>query len=372
MTPVQDTPPSPRSDDPPPRRRRPGVVPPVVFGGCLVLIGVWLLLGPMLGARHEERDFRAAVACPEKTDSTGSEDCLRTVSARIDHTEVVTGNRSASYRLYVTEADGRNDRARISGSGPKSPKAWSGVRVQVTQWRGKIRYVDFPAGRQYTQADPRNTYRLFYAGGLGLGLFGVGIVLSVFWWSRVSAVSPRSYPWQITPAATGLLVLVCAGVVAPLAVDGVGAPLLVAASAAVLVLVGCAGAYLLLRRRHRGGDDTVAVTPKVPETEQCFQGGVLGEGGDTPYGGGGYLVAGPSLLVTTPDPTGKFARRTVPATVVPQRVRPPYWTDPHGGDYGTDTLVVECRDGDSPILIVTKKENVPWILGALQPLPTTF
>jgi dolichyl-phosphate-mannose--protein O-mannosyl transferase len=46
----------------------------------------------------------------------------------------------------------------------------------------------------------------------------VGIVLRAFWWSRVSAVSPRSCPWQITLATTGVLVLACAGAVAPLVV----------------------------------------------------------------------------------------------------------------------------------------------------------
>ncbi|WP_405888569.1 hypothetical protein OG762_28600 [Streptomyces sp. NBC_01136] len=365
MTSVHDTSSPGRADDRPPRKNRPRFLGLLAFAGSLVLVAVWLLLGPMRDALHEERDFRAAVACPERTASTGSEGCLRTVTARIDRTDPVEGTRSAAYWLYVTEPGGKTDRARIDGSsGPASATAWSGARIQVTEWRGKIRYVAFSDGRQYTHADPRGSYRPYYSAGLGLGLFGAGFLVSTYWWARISAVSPLRYPWQVSVSMTGAVVLACAGALAPMVTDGVRAALLFVTGAAGLVLVGCAVAVLVLRRRQ-SGDDTVEVTPTVPDTEQCFLGGIVGE---VPYGknGGGYLVAAPGLLAQTPDPTGAFARRAVPPTLVPQRVRLPYWSD--RSDYGGGTLVVECRDGETPVLITTKKENVPWVLGALQPV----
>jgi hypothetical protein len=169
VTPVHDTSLPGKADERPPRKNRPRFLGPLAFAGSLVLVAVWLLLGPMRGALHEERDFKAAVVCPERTAPTGSADCLRTVTARIDRTEPVNGTRSAAYWLYVTEPGGKSDRARIDGfSGPASPTAWSGARIQVTEWRGKIRYVDFSDGRRYTHADPRGSYQPYYSAGLGL------------------------------------------------------------------------------------------------------------------------------------------------------------------------------------------------------------
>lgn len=78
----------------------------------------------------------------------------------------------------------------------------------------------------------------------------------------------------------------------------------------------------------------------------------------------GYLVAGPGLLAATPDPAGRFARRPVPRTLTALRVRPPYWTDP-GPRPAPESQVVECRDGATPVYVVTEPAYMPQVLGAL-------
>ncbi|WP_406501674.1 hypothetical protein [Streptomyces sp. NBC_00500] len=357
---------------PPPRRNRPSVWGPATIGCVLLLSAAWLLLVSTRGALHEERDFRAALACTTtQTDSdsnSNSDDCLRTVTARIDRAERDTKHKGASYWLYVTEPGGKKDSAWISGHTPDSPTAWAGTHVKVTLWRGEIRYVDFPAGRLSTHADPRGSYRPRLAAALGIGFFGLAPLWAAYWWARRSMVSPLRAPWQLGLPMTGALTLAATSAVVALVTHGIWTALEYVAVAAGVVLLGCAVAALVLRRRQKA-DDTIEVTPSVPTSEQCFPGSVFGEGRYS-AGGGGYLIAAPGLLLTTPDPTGAFARRPVPATLIPVRVRPPYWTDPNCGDYAAESVVIECRDGEMQVVIVTKKENVGWVLGALGSVTT--
>ncbi|GAA2499695.1 hypothetical protein [Streptomyces gobitricini] len=346
-----------RADVPRSAAKRP-VLPSAALGIVFILVAAWLLFR-VPGALQEERRFEAAAAC---TAPAGSDECLRTVPARVGHTERAGRSRTPNFWLYVTQADGTPARTRLAGSPPSSPTAWSGSRVRVTYWQGQIRYVDFTDGRRYTYADPRGSYRLFLAGGLGLGMYGTGFLWVAYWWARHSAASRRTYPWQVGVALIGALYLAVAGAAVPWLTDDVPAALLLLAAAALPVPAAYAVTASVYRRR---GDDTVHVVPAVPEAEQCVPGAVLGDVPYSPPHGGGYLVVGPGLLATTPDPTGAFARRAVPRTLVPQRVRPPYRTDPGGGNYG-DRLVVECRDGGTPVFVVTAKEHVPWVLGALE------
>ncbi|WP_327428939.1 hypothetical protein [Streptomyces sp. NBC_01236] len=362
-------PPPGRAGSAPPNRPHPSATWPAALGGVLLLIAAWLLLVNVRGALAEEREFRAAVACPTRTVSTGgSEDCLRTVTARIDRAERDTKHKGASYWLYVTEPGGKKDSAWIKGHTPGSPTAWSGAHVKVTLWRGEIRYVDFPAGRLSTHADPRGSYRPRLAASLGIGFFGLAPLWAGYWWARRSMASPLRAPWQLSLPMVGALTLAATSAVVALVTHGIWTALECVAVAAGVVLLGCTVAALALRRRQKD-DDTIEVTPSVPTSEQCFAGSVLGEGRYS-AGGGGYLVAAPGVLLTTPDPTGAFARRPVPSTLTFVRVRPPYWTDPHSGDYAAENVVIECHDGETPVVIVTKKENVAWVPGALESVAT--
>ncbi|MBT2396086.1 hypothetical protein [Streptomyces sp. ISL-100] len=335
------------------------------MGSVCVLVAAWLLLVTMSGALDQERAFKAAVSCaPGDRD----DDCLWTVAARIDRTEPLKRRKSSSYWLYVAKADGTSSRTRFKGSPQEPPIAHVGGTVEVTYWRGQIRYVDFESARRYTTADPRGDYKLFCAWGLAIGFQGLAYLWCWYWWARRSHVSVRASPWQLGVPLVGALCLTGIGAAATWPTDSPGAALRFVALCTPVVLAGCSVAALVLWRRQRG-DDTIALTPSVPATEQCFLGMILGE---IPYAGsGGYLVAGPGCLASTPDPTGAFFRREAPHSLTPLRVRPPYWTDPAHPDYDGRALVLECEDNGVPVFIVTHRKKMPWVLGALQPIPAT-
>ncbi|MBC9730620.1 hypothetical protein [Streptomyces sp. TRM68367] len=156
-----------------------------VFGSLCVLVAAWQLLVTMPVALDRENDFRSAPACT--SDGAGRDaDCLWTVSARIDRTERVKGKKTATYWAYVTEADGTSTRTRFQGSAQEAPAATPGRQVEVTYWRGQIRYADFDGVRRYTNADPRGDFRIPCAIGLGLGFYGAGLLWVWYWYTRLS------------------------------------------------------------------------------------------------------------------------------------------------------------------------------------------
>ncbi|WP_033321434.1 hypothetical protein [Streptomyces yerevanensis] len=342
-----------------------------VIGSLGVLVAAWLLLVSMNGALDDERAFRGAVGCASGSGEADRRDgdCLWTVAARIERTEEETGRKTSSYWLYVTEADGTSSRTRITGSAQEHPIARAKARVEVTYWRGQIRYVDFDSGRRYTTADPRGDYKLFCAWGLAVGFHGLLYLWLWYWNARLSAGPPRTAGWQAGVPVTGGFCLTAVGAFAPWPTDSPAAAFRLVGVCALVVVAVCSAAALVLWWRRRG-DDTVAVTPVVPAAEQVFPGRILGE---MPYASGtsrkGYLVVGPARLAATPDRTGAADRRHVPPTLTPVRVRPPYWTDPARAGNALRSLVLECEDDGVRVLIVTRGKHMPWVLGALQPTP---
>ncbi|MER6344962.1 hypothetical protein ACWC10_30550 [Streptomyces sp. NPDC001595] len=325
-----------------------------------LLASAWLLLFPMRGALDDARAFRAAEACAP---GERGDDCLRTAAARIEGIDEVSGRRSASYWLYLDEADGTHSRTRLPGVPGENPAARAGQRVDVTYWRDQIRYVGFPDGRRFTTADPRDDWRPYCAWGLGLGLYTAGTAATVAWWSRRARTARRAYSWQLGAPLVGVCVLTAVGALAPGGTDRPAAAFRAVGVALPVVAAGSWAGVLLARRRERG-DDTVAVTASVPTTDRVFPGALVGE---VPYArGGGFLVAGPSGLAETPDPSGVSYRRPAPATLTPVRVRPPYRTDPEFPYYGGRALVLECRDEGVPVLVVTHHKQMRWVLGALR------
>ncbi|WP_408053931.1 hypothetical protein [Streptomyces sp. CMC78] len=360
-------PPPPTSNDLSARRRS-GVRPGLILGSAFTLVAAWLLLVTTPGSHAEERDFRAAVACPTPHNARSGSDCLRTVPAVIDRTEKVTRSKTASYWLYITEADGTATRTRVNGSPREHPGATAGENIEATYWRGQIRYVDLASGRHHTNADPRRSYRIPLTLGLGLGLYGAAFLAGAAAMVRAMRRSVKAHSWQAGLTITGGTVLAAFGALAPWLTDSIAEALQLTGLATVVVLALCALAVPFLRRRNRGGDDTIALRPSVLTEERCFPGLIMGE---VPYASGaGYLIAGPGLLATTPDPTGVFHRKPAPRTLTPLRLRPPYLTDPAGRpDYDGRAVVLECEDNGVPVLVVTRKKDAPAVLGALGPVP---
>ncbi|WP_105970051.1 hypothetical protein [Streptomyces geranii] len=362
---------TPTSTAPPDPAHRIPMRASAVMSSLCVLVAALLLLVGMRGALDEERAFRDAVACAsDGKGAVGREsDCLWTLGARIDRTEAERRRKTSSYWMYLTEADGSSSRTRLPGSASERPDTRAGDRVEVTYWRGQIRYVDFGSARGYTTADPRGDYRVFLTWGFVAGFQGLTYLWCWYWYAaRLFRVSVRAYPWQFGVPLIGGFGLTAVGAAAPWPTDSPWAALGLVGLCTPAVLAVCGVIALFLWRRQRG-DDTVTVTPSVPTTERRFPGAVLGE---RSYATGqGQLIATPGHLATTTGPLAAL-RREMPRGLTPVRVRPPYRTDPAGRpDHGGRALVLECEDDGVPVLIVTHRKHMPLVLGALRPTPAT-
>ncbi|OEJ95965.1 hypothetical protein J116_017270 [Streptomyces thermolilacinus SPC6] len=99
---------------------------------------------PVREAHGERLAFEtASMRAPGSRDG----ECLRTAEARIRAAEPVKDAvRTPRYWLHLTEADGTASRTRLRGGLEENPSARPGRPVEVTYWRGQIRYVEFPDG----------------------------------------------------------------------------------------------------------------------------------------------------------------------------------------------------------------------------------
>ncbi|MFG3404258.1 hypothetical protein [Streptomyces sp. NPDC048142] len=206
-----------------------------------------------------------------------------------------------------------------------------------------------------------------FAIGLLLGVFGAMLLTAAAATAWSSRRSPRAFPWQVGLTMSGGTFLVLFSAMAAWNSDNIGDALQLTGLAGLVVLAVYALAAPFLHRRHRG-DDTIVLEPSALTEEVRFPGLIMGE---VPYASdAGYLIAGPGILATPPDPTGVFHRKAAPRTLTPLRIRPPYLTDPTGRpDYDGRAVVLECEDDGVPVLVVTRRKDAPAVLGALGPVP---
>ncbi|MCC3775249.1 hypothetical protein [Streptomyces sp. UNOB3_S3] len=233
-------------------------------------------------------------------------------------------------------------------------------------WNGEIRAFDFRGERQYAEADPTDDFRVPTAIGLVATPLSLAFLWSAYWLARRSAKSPRRTPWQTSVPNLAAFGIAAAGAPFGYFQDTMEGALRWTGYVAVpIVTVAAAVMVWNVFRDRRKETDTVEVVPLIPTREKVFVGVITG---DVPYSKEGFhtLVAGPGLLATTVDPTGHVLRTTVPGTLVVERVRPVYRTDP--SIYRENVaLVAECRDGDKRVLILAAAEHMGWVLGALLP-----
>ncbi|MFF3979162.1 hypothetical protein [Streptomyces sp. NPDC001828] len=378
-------------------RDRSAALARAAIGVALLLVAGWLLLVTVPHALDVERAFAAAGDCPVAEVST---ECRHTVEATVTSTAADHQHRSTYYWLglgHVQDGPGALPgrlktsppmhppgravaapprRVKMDGRTPVFAVVRPGAALQLTYWRGEIRYVEFRGMRQYTTADPRGGYRLPLAAALFLLSVGGACLRSGYCSARRAtgstgsadavgaAGSAGSVPqetWRIIVPLAAVLLIACFAFGTPWATGGVPTAVLLTAVGAVPVLTGAA--WVTHRRRHRT-TDTIRVAPLSPSVEECFPGTIRGE---VPYSHEefGYLVAAPGLLASTPDPFGRLARVPVPRSLTVVRVRPPYWTDP-GPRPAPGSQVVECRDGTTPVYVVTEHCYSAWVLGALR------
>ncbi|MFI9718510.1 hypothetical protein ACIHFE_02490 [Streptomyces sp. NPDC052396] len=344
-----------------PGQLRGSIIASAALGLALAIAAVVLLLVPVPRALHEQRAYAAAAECPA---NAGAGDCLRRVPATVTGTDSEYVHRTTVHWLSLTERDGTAHRLAMRGTGPVSSAVSPGDRVTVTYWRDAIRSVDFHGRRQSTAENPAGTYRTWSAAGLGLpGLAGLFLwcahALRRAWRSPDPAARRG---WRMRLPVMAALVIGGIGGIAPFVTPDLPAALRLTALCDAPVLVITAMVMFLLGRR---ASDSLAVTPRTPEREERFPGLVIGH---VPYAGGGFLVAEPGQLAVTIDPDGRILRKPLPRTLFAERVRHLYLTDPVDGPQ-RGSRVIECRDGEQQVLIVTGKNNVPWVLGALAPEP---
>lgn len=333
------------------------------FGVLALLVSV-LFLGAVPGALDDRRAYLTAPVCPGG--SRPHDDCVAVVPATVRGLSDEPRGRGVRHWLGVSErGTGEVRRLRMSGAGPVFGVVRPGDEVRLTYWRGEVRTVGFGSVDQATQASPANGWRLPL--GVGLALLPVGALL--LWTARFVRRGPEgaaSRPWW--PACVWGAGLTLSGAALPAArvgPDVAGVLLVTAAAVPVSAAVGgLCGAWM--RGRLRRAEDTSGIVPRRPRAKACVRTGVHGE---VPYSvpGFGHLVVGDGRPAATGDPVGRFARRPLPRTLVPERVRAFGPADPAGWQrlYRYDGVVLECRDGPRPVLVVTSRRDAPLVLGAL-------
>ncbi len=342
---------------------------PAGFGLLCLLLSAGLF-ATVPGALADKRAYAAAPACPG---GTRSDACTVTVPATVEGTEDESSGKSVHYWLLATErGSDAVRRVRMAGSRPVYDAVRAGDEVTLTYWRGEIRTVRFGAAAQETHASPTDDWRLPTAFGLLALPFGLAMLLTglVHRYRRPFAMWTTS--WPLTMGLVTSILLSCIGPLGAMVGGGVQDAFLITA-AGIPPAVGLAALYAWwFRRRTVRAADTSDIVA-LPATErQCVRASVHG---DVPYSGGGcdHVVIGDGRPAVTPDPTGRFALRTLPETLTVRRVRGLRPDDPADwyGIYKYDGVVIECRDGDRPVLVVTGRRDVPWILGALvRPTPS--
>ncbi|MFI8849909.1 hypothetical protein ACIGW3_06845 [Streptomyces sp. NPDC053499] len=350
-------------------------LPPVLIGLLLASVGAGLLAAVPV-ALAKNREYVSAPSCPA---DRRSDSCRTTVPATVDGTRKESSGRSVHYWLLLTEkGSGHVQRVRMTGSAPVYSAVRAGDEIEVTRWRGEIRTVRFGAAAQETKASPADDWRLPLAFGLLTLPFGLGLLM-IGWWLRYRhPTAAFADAWPVTVGMVTATVTSCVGMASAMVTDSVQTACLVTA-AGIPPATGL-GALCAwgLRRRERRAADTSDIVPLVPAERRCVDATVLG---DVPYSveGFAYLVIGDGRPATTPDPTGRVARRELPETLTVQRlraVRPDdvdawYRSYKHDYSYKLDYVVIECLDGEQPVLIIVSRRDAPMTLGALTASPAT-
>ncbi|MEV7435991.1 hypothetical protein [Streptomyces griseoviridis] len=340
------------------------------LAGLLLLVAaVVLLTGPLPGATAARDDYRSARPCPAGV-GRDEVDCLRDRQATVVEAGAPGESWRQIYRRLSYTTGGHRGEVRLRGGGPVLSAAEPGDRITLTSWRGEVRAVTSAGVREETAAAPTRTPGALAATALALLIAAGMFCWCAYWSARRSRFSRLASPWQLV-----VPVVACALLAATVFVVGLFGPglteVLVFTAVATAVTATAATAVVLLtgRRRTAGSTrsadaDSVEIAPERSAEQRCVP---VSLSGDVPYDlhGFDYLVIGPGLLAVTTDPTGRVARRPVPPDLEAVRVRPPLRTDPRPPPHHTH-LVVECRDGDTPVLIAADRQDIPWILGALR------
>ncbi|MFI1391133.1 hypothetical protein [Streptomyces griseoaurantiacus] len=340
-----------------------------VVCGVLLLTLSTVMFGLVPGRLAEKDAYRSAPVCPAGTRPGGS--CRLAVEATVRDRLEVHEKRSPDYDLVVlVRGSGAHHRLRMAGHSPVYDAVRPGDEVTLTSWRGAIRSVRFGEAVQDTRLSPVDDWRT----PLGVGLAVLPLGLLALWsaWAlpRHRAAVRRDWPWWPAGMWVAGTILSVVGILAGLGGANVPYALLITA-VGVLPSAGVGALFVwVLRRRMRRAADVRDVVAVRPARRRCVRASVHG---DVPYSvfGFGYLVVGDGPPAATPDPAGRAALRPLPSSLRVVGVRSLRPDDPEGwpGIYKYDGVVVECRDGEVPVLVGTSRREASLVLGALTAAP---
>ncbi|WP_230424243.1 hypothetical protein [Streptomyces radicis] len=322
-------------------------------GMVLVLVSAALFV-VVSAALADKRAYEGASAC---RGDVASDACTTTATGTVRDTEHDPHGRGVRHWLHLAEQGS----VRMIGAEPVLNAVRPGDEVALTYWRGEIRRVGFGDAEQETWASPVDDWRRPLAFGLILLPLGLAALGLGRW---------RRHRWLVIAGVLTGAVVSSVGFVAGMEASDVPNALLVtAASAPPAAVLGAAYAWWW-GRRMKAAADVSGIVAVPPEGKRCVRATVRG---DVPYSVDGFdtLVVGDGRPAATPDPEGRVARRALPETLTVLRVRAFEPDDPEGWmrAYRHDGVVIECRDGDRPVLVATRRRDAPLVLGALKEAP---
>lgn len=259
--------------------------------------------------------------------------------------------------MVLVRGSGAHHRLRMAGHSPVYDAVRPGDEVTLTSWRGAIRSVRFGEAVQDTRLSPSTTGGFPWASASRCSPRPAGPVVRVGA-SRHRAAVRRDWPWWPAGMWVAGTILSVVGILAGLGGANVPYALLITA-VGVLPSAGVGALFVwVLRRRMRRAADVRDVVAVRPARRRCVRASVHG---DVPYSvfGFGYLVVGDGPPAATPDPAGRAALRPLPSSLRVVGVRSLRPDDPEGwpGIYKYDGVVVECRDGEVPVLVGTSRRE---------------
>ncbi|MFJ1592107.1 hypothetical protein ACIOD0_17910 [Kitasatospora albolonga] len=347
----------------------------------VVLVVIVLFIAAVLPGKFAElREFRAALPCAGAAGpAAGHGDCLSERPATVLAKERRGKAKSRVWLVKVDPGAGAPPvQVKMQGPGPVFDEVERGDRVVLHSWRSTVWAVGLGDLRQDAHGKPGNVAFGHLGVALALAILGAALLLAALRRALRRPRDPVVRAWRA--AVPCVAALVAAGVAITASAVADDAPLVLLVSAAGCAVSGAVAA-LLTRLLGRRATDDVVLEPTALTGRQVVRATVVG---DVPYSVEGYdhLALDPPLepggrarLAPASDAYGKAVLDPLPDTLVPLRLRRKHVADPrHPGRWWSDVVlrwysevVLECRDGEVPVLVVAERHDMRRILGALPP-----
>ncbi|MES4890395.1 hypothetical protein [Streptomyces sp. NPDC096012] len=334
----------------------------------LLLAAAALVASCVADATKDERAWRAAVPCPAGAPASGSDDCLRTLPAVVERTEV-HGPRQRG-RLYFS---GGRPLAELAVSYEAARAFEAGDPVELTVWRGEVMKVAGAHHVWHEHVVTGGSVAVLAAGlALAAGFPGAQVLLRLRGRRRPDdEVLPSALPYAGALAGTGAWLLpLCYRHPTTLFGSGYSVTWLSVGSLVTLGLF--AGAWRATRIRAPGLRTPVhPAAPRPPSDGEVFvPARFLEDTAYNPHGFGTHIVLGEGGPAVTPHPgPGRFAARRIPVErLTVKTVRRVRGAD--GDTVPRGWHIAELDDAGTPVRLAAAPDDLARLLRALVPART--